>query len=321
MMGGPIDARRSPTAVNNLATNKRYSWFEHNVIHRVPPNYPGAGRRVYPGFMQHSGFVAMNPRPPPAARTTTTSCDLIRGDGDNAECASRVLRRVQRRARHAGRVLPRHHQDGVPGLRAASTAPGRSTASWCVRRTSRRRALLTIEGELDDISGAGQTAGGARPVHRHPDRDALPLRRRGRRPLRHLLRPALAREGLSGNRASSSASTTSRRPARTWSAVWPKPATRRTMARATTRRATTARATGQLTSPAAVNRVEGDAGCRSGGRPAGRCTGSSTRRCRRRSAVAAATTTAWPTPRRSSTAPPSTAARRVAPPASHGWPG
>ncbi|MFM8768418.1 MAG: polyhydroxyalkanoate depolymerase, partial [Rubrivivax sp.] len=61
MMGGPIDARRSPTAVNNLALNKSHDWFEHNVIYRVPLNYPGAGRRVYPGFLQHTGFVAMNP--------------------------------------------------------------------------------------------------------------------------------------------------------------------------------------------------------------------------------------------------------------------
>ncbi len=50
MMGGPIDARKSPTAVNNLAMNKSYEWFESNVIYRVPVNYPGAGRRVYPGF-------------------------------------------------------------------------------------------------------------------------------------------------------------------------------------------------------------------------------------------------------------------------------
>jgi poly(3-hydroxybutyrate) depolymerase len=54
MMGGPIDARRSPTAVNNLATQRSYEWFENNVIYRVPGNFPGAGRRVYPGFMQHT---------------------------------------------------------------------------------------------------------------------------------------------------------------------------------------------------------------------------------------------------------------------------
>src|SRR6187401_1235713 len=61
MMGGPIDARKSPTAVNNLAMNKSYEWFENNVIYRVPTNFPAAGRRVYPGFLQHTGFVAMNP--------------------------------------------------------------------------------------------------------------------------------------------------------------------------------------------------------------------------------------------------------------------
>src|SRR5262249_1554879 len=61
MMGGPIDARRSPTAVNNLAMRKPFSWFEQNLIHRVPEKYPGFMRRVYPGFLQHLGFVAMNP--------------------------------------------------------------------------------------------------------------------------------------------------------------------------------------------------------------------------------------------------------------------
>ncbi|NBF18588.1 polyhydroxyalkanoate depolymerase, partial [Pseudomonas sp. Fl4BN2] len=57
MMGGPIDARKSPTAVNSLATNKAHSWFENNVIYTVPANYPGHGRKVYPGFLQHAGFV------------------------------------------------------------------------------------------------------------------------------------------------------------------------------------------------------------------------------------------------------------------------
>jgi len=62
MMGGPIDARRSPTAVNDLATRRPMSWFESSVIDTVPAKYPGFMRRVYPGFLQHLGFVAMNPR-------------------------------------------------------------------------------------------------------------------------------------------------------------------------------------------------------------------------------------------------------------------
>ena len=84
MMGGPIDARRSPTAVNNLAQKKPFSWFEQNLIHRVPPKYPGYMRRVYPGFLQHLGFVAMNPD-----RHLTAHWDyfhhLMKGDGESAE--------------------------------------------------------------------------------------------------------------------------------------------------------------------------------------------------------------------------------------------
>src|SRR5262245_14340685 len=83
MMGGPIDARRSPTAVNNLARTKPYSWFEQNVIQRVPTKYPGCMRRVYPGFLQHLGFVAMNPD-----RHVTSHWDyynhLVQGDDDSA---------------------------------------------------------------------------------------------------------------------------------------------------------------------------------------------------------------------------------------------
>ena len=60
MMGGPIDTRKAPTAVNTLATQRPFSWFENNVIATVPMIYPGAGRKVYPGFLQLAGFMAMN---------------------------------------------------------------------------------------------------------------------------------------------------------------------------------------------------------------------------------------------------------------------
>jgi len=84
MMGGPIDARKSPTSVNNLATNKSFEWFENNVIYRVPASFPGAGRRVYPGFLQYTGFVAMNPD-----RHATSHYDyfkdLIKGDDASTE--------------------------------------------------------------------------------------------------------------------------------------------------------------------------------------------------------------------------------------------
>ncbi|MCB1608632.1 MAG: polyhydroxyalkanoate depolymerase, partial [Xanthomonadales bacterium] len=84
MMGGPIDPRRSPTKVNDLATTKPLSWFEHNVIHEVPERYPGAGRKVYPGFLQHAGFLAMNPSRHFSSHWDFYK-DLIRGDLDDAE--------------------------------------------------------------------------------------------------------------------------------------------------------------------------------------------------------------------------------------------
>jgi poly(3-hydroxybutyrate) depolymerase len=61
LIGGPIDSRCSPTKVNDLATHRPLSWFETYLIDRVPATYPGKGRRVYPGFLQHAGFMAMNP--------------------------------------------------------------------------------------------------------------------------------------------------------------------------------------------------------------------------------------------------------------------
>ena len=134
---GRADRRaRSPTAVNNLAhAASPISWFEQNLIHRVPPKYPGYMRRVYPGFLQHLGFVAMNPD-----RHCHAHWDyfhhLLRGRRRIGRGAPALLRRVQRGARHAGRVLPRHGEDGVPGLRAAQGAHVRARASWCGRRRS-----------------------------------------------------------------------------------------------------------------------------------------------------------------------------------------
>ena len=84
MMGGPIDPRRSPTKVNDLATTQPLSWFENNVIHEVPSSYPGAGRKVYPGFLQHAGFVAMNPRRHFQSHWDFYE-DLRRGDLEDAE--------------------------------------------------------------------------------------------------------------------------------------------------------------------------------------------------------------------------------------------
>ena len=155
MMGGPIDARKSPTAVNNLARTKPYSWFEQNVIQRVPAKYPGYSRRVYPGFLQHLGFVAMNPD-----RHLTSHWDyyghLVEGDDDSAEAHRRFYDEY-----NAVLDMPaEYYLDTVKTVFQDFALPkGRMyVGDELVRpQAIRATALLTIEGELDDISGNGQT--------------------------------------------------------------------------------------------------------------------------------------------------------------------
>ena len=155
MMGGPIDARRSPTAVNNLATRKPLSWFKGNVIDRVPAKYPGAMRLVYPGFLQHMGFVAMNP-----SRHANAHRDfynhLVEGDGDSAEAHRRFYDEY-----NAVLDMPaEYYLDTIKTVFQEFSLPkGRMfVREQLVRpRAISKTALLTIEGELDDISGNGQT--------------------------------------------------------------------------------------------------------------------------------------------------------------------
>ena len=155
MMGGPIDARRAPTAVNNLALNKSHEWFENNVIYRVPQNYPGANRLVYPGFLQHSGFVAMNPN-----RHATSHydyfLDLVRGDEESAESHRQFYDEYNA-------VLDMPAEYYLDTIKTVFQDFALVNGTWHVAgelvrpQDIKNTALLTIEGELDDISGAGQT--------------------------------------------------------------------------------------------------------------------------------------------------------------------
>lgn len=160
MMGGPIDARKSPTAVNNLATNRSYEWFENNVIYRVPDKFPGAGRRVYPGFLQHTGFVAMNPD-----RHATSHYDyfkdLIKGDDTSVEAHRKFYDEYNA-------VLDMDADYYLETIQTVFQDYKLVHGTWDVRspqgKLERVRpqditttALFTVEGELDDISGSGQT--------------------------------------------------------------------------------------------------------------------------------------------------------------------
>ena len=155
MMGGPIDARRSPTAVNNLATGKPLSWFKGNVIERVPAKYPGAMRLVYPGFLQHMGFVAMNPSRHADAHRDFYN-HLVAGDGESAEAHRRFYDEY-----NAVLDMPaEYYLDTIKTVFQEFSLPkGRMFVREQLVRPQAisKTALLTIEGELDDISGNGQT--------------------------------------------------------------------------------------------------------------------------------------------------------------------
>jgi len=156
LMGGPIDARVNPTAVNLLAERRGTDWFRRNVITKVPFPNPGVMRDVYPGFLQLHGFVSMNlERHIQAHRNLFMH--LVKGDGDSAqkhrEFYDEYLAVMDLSAEFylqtVDTVFVRH---ALP--KGRMTHRGAPIEPACIRRV----ALLTVEGENDDISGLGQTA-------------------------------------------------------------------------------------------------------------------------------------------------------------------
>ncbi|WP_316157593.1 polyhydroxyalkanoate depolymerase [Cupriavidus sp. BIC8F] len=155
LVGGPIDARRNPTAVGRLAARRPLPWFERNLIHVVPPPYPGAGRKVYPSFLQLAGLVAAHPD-----RLVGAHCDyyldLVRGDIKHAEVHRRLCEEYNA-------VLDLAAEFYLDTIRIVFQEFRLAVGEWDVQGAPVRpqdicaTALLTIEGELDDISGLGQT--------------------------------------------------------------------------------------------------------------------------------------------------------------------
>ncbi len=155
LMGGPVDTRRSPTEVNKLAEKRGVEWFRRNCLHTVPFPYLGFGREVYPGFLQLSGFMAMNLNRHVSAHLDMFN-HLVSGDGDSAEkhrefydeymavmdlAAEYYMQTVEtvfvRHALPKGEMMHRGQRVDLTAIRKAG--------------------LLSVEGEKDDISGVGQT--------------------------------------------------------------------------------------------------------------------------------------------------------------------
>lgn len=155
MMGGPIDTREAPTSVNDVAVTRPLSWFTNNVIATVPLTYPGAGRRVYPGFLQLAGFMSMNLKTHLMSHWQMYK-HLVAGDGESADSTKAFYEEYRSVADMTAEfylqtiehVFQRHSlPKGELTHRGARIDLGAITDT----------ALLAIEGERDDISGVGQT--------------------------------------------------------------------------------------------------------------------------------------------------------------------
>lgn len=155
MMGGPIDTREAPTAVNTLATDRPFAWFEQNVIATVPMTYAGSGRRVYPGFLQLSGFMTMNLGSHMMSHWEMFK-HLVAGDGESADATKAFYDEYRSVCDMTAEfylqtidVVFQNHK--LP--KGEMTHHGRPVDLSAIRDV----ALLAIEGERDDISGLGQT--------------------------------------------------------------------------------------------------------------------------------------------------------------------
>lgn len=155
MMGGPIDTRKAPTAVNALATERPHSWFQRNVIATIPYSYPGAGRAVYPGFLQLAGFMTMN-----LGNHLTSHWEmfkhLVAGDGESADATKDFYGEY----RAVCDMTAEFYLQTVDAVFQRHLLPkgefehrGRRVDPAAIKDV----ALLAIEGERDDVSGIGQT--------------------------------------------------------------------------------------------------------------------------------------------------------------------
>lgn len=155
MMGGPIDTREAPTAVNTLATERPFSWFEQNVIATVPMSYPGARRKVYPGFLQLAGFMTMNLGNHLMSHWEMFK-HLVQGDDESADATMKFYEEY----RSVCDMTAEFYLQTISVVFQTHALPkgemlhrGRKVDPAAITDIG----ILAIEGERDDISGIGQT--------------------------------------------------------------------------------------------------------------------------------------------------------------------
>ena len=155
MMGGPVDTREAPTAVNTLATERPHAWFQRNVIATVPMIYPGAGRKVYPGFLQLAGFMTMNLGSHLVSHWEMFK-HLVVGDEESAD-ATRAFYDEYRSVADMTAEFYLQTIDVVFQTHALPKGEYMHRGERVDPKAITKTALLAIEGERDDISGIGQT--------------------------------------------------------------------------------------------------------------------------------------------------------------------
>jgi len=156
LMGGPVDVRINPTVVNRLAFENEYSWFEEKLIHQVPLRYAGRGRRVYPGFLQLTAFMAMN-----SGRHFDQHRALYQHLADGEAEPARAIREFYDEYFAVLDLTAEFYLETIDrvfqrALLAKGELDHRGERVDCGQ--IRRTALLTVEGERDDICSVGQTA-------------------------------------------------------------------------------------------------------------------------------------------------------------------
>ena len=197
LIGGPIDTRRSPTEVNKLAEKRGVEWFRRHCLHTVPFPYPGFGRAVYPGFLQLSGFMAMNLNRHVNAHFEMFN-HLVTGDGDSAE----KHREFYDEYMAVMDLTAEYYMQTIETVFVRHALPkgemrhrGRAVDPTAIRKCG----LMTIEGEKDDISGVGQTYAANELCVNIPRGEEAALPGGGGRPLRRLQRLAFPRRGCSAH--------------------------------------------------------------------------------------------------------------------------